>query len=337
MNEASAPLISVVIPTFNRLPRLKQVLGALSNQSLGNALFEVVVVSDGSTDGTKEYLSGYTARPLVYAHQENAGPGAARNRGVHLARGRLILFIDDDIVATPTLVERHLAAHGESATTVVIGPMLDAPGFRYSPWVAWEQAMLYKQYRAMRESVFAPTFRQFYTGNASVARPLFLGAGGFNASFRRAEDIELAYRLDQLGATFVFDETAIAHHFAERSFASWIAAADAYGRNDVTFAREHEQHWLLPVMASEFKQRSVVTQLLVRSCLTRPRLGALASLLMQTIGGAPRMIPKVSSVALSGLFALTYYSAAAKEYGDGAAFRCTLCATADHDDEGLTG
>ncbi|MGZ4771060.1 MAG: glycosyltransferase family 2 protein, partial [Ilumatobacteraceae bacterium] len=99
MTEGSAPAISVVIPTFNRLPRLKQVLGALSKQSLDNSLFEVVVVSDGSTDGTHEYLSGATPRPVVYAHQDNAGPGAARNRGVHLARGRLILFIDDDIVA----------------------------------------------------------------------------------------------------------------------------------------------------------------------------------------------------------------------------------------------
>jgi GT2 family glycosyltransferase len=242
------------------------------------------------------------------------------------------LFIDDDIVATPTLVERHLEAHGDSATRVVIGPMLDAPGFKYSPWVAWEQAMLYKQYRAMGESVYNPTFRQFYTGNASVARDLFLEAGGFDTSFRRAEDIELAYRLDRLGATFMFDETAIAHHFAERSFASWIAAADAYGRNDVTFAREHEQRWLLPVMASEFKQRSVFTQFLVGACLTRPRLGALASRPLRALGGAPHMIPRIASFALSGLYALTYYSGAASAYGDRAAFRAKLLATAEDED-----
>ncbi|MGZ4792238.1 MAG: glycosyltransferase family 2 protein [Ilumatobacteraceae bacterium] len=326
MTEGSAPAISVVIPTFNRLPRLKQVLGALSKQSLDNSLFEVVVVSDGSTDGTHEYLSGATPRPVVYAHQDNAGPGAARNRGVHLARGRLILFIDDDIVATPTLVERHLQAHGESATTVVIGPMSNAPGFKYSPWVAWEQAMLYKQYRAMRKGVYAPTFRQFYTGNASVARELFLQAGGFDTSFRRAEDIEFAYRLGQLGAAFVFDETAIAHHFAERSFASWLAAAAAYGRNDVTFARDHEQRWLLPAMASEFKQRSVITRFLVRACLTRPRLLPISSRMLQAIGRTPRLIPRVSFFALSGLYALTYYSGAADEYGDRAAFRAMLSA-----------
>ena len=327
MTETATPAISVVIPTFNRLPRLKQVLEALSRQSLDGSLFEVVVVSDGATDGTDEYLSSAAHPPLVHARQHNAGPGATRNHGVRLARGRLILFIDDDVVATPTLVERHLRAHGDSTSTVVIGPMSDAPGFKYSPWVAWEQAKLQKQYQAMRLGVYRPTFRQFFTGNASVPRALFLEAGGFDTSFRRAEDIELSYRLDQLGATFEFDEMAIGHHLAERSFASWIAAAGAYGRNDVTFAHDHEQRWLLPKMAAEFKERSVVTQVLVRTCLTRPRVASVVSRCLQAIGGSSLMIPRVSSFALSGLYGLTYYRGAADEYGDAAAFRARLCAT----------
>ena len=325
----ATPTISVGVPTFNRLPRLKQVLEALSQQTLDKNLFEVVVVSDGSTDGTDEYLAGLTPFTVVHARQDNAGPGAARNHGVQLARGRLVLFIDDDIVATPTLVEQHLRAHGESTSSVVIGPMSNAPGFKYSPWVAWEQAKLYKQYRAMHDGVYTASFRQFYTGNASLPRELFLRAGGFDTTFRRAEDIELSYRLDQLGATFVFDETAMAHHFAERSFAAWITAADAYGRNDVTFARDHEQRWLIPVMAKEFKERNVATRSLVRACLTRPRLAALASRTLRAIGGSSWMIPRVSSFALSGLHVLTYYSGAASEYGDRVEFRAKLCACDD--------
>jgi glycosyltransferase involved in cell wall biosynthesis len=326
MTEAAMPAISVVIPTFNRLPRLRLVLEAISDQTLNNDLYEVIVVSDGSTDGTDEYLESDPPRAIVHARQHNSGPGAARNHGVSLARGRLVLFVDDDVVATPQLVERHLAAHGESDSTVVIGPMLDAPGFAYSPWVAWEQAMLYKQYRAMRLGVYRPTFRQFFTGNASVPRALLDRAGGFDTTFRRAEDIELSYRLDQLGANFVFDESAAAHHLAERSFDSWVAAAEAYGRNDVTFARDHDQQWLMPVMASEFRQRSAITQRLVGVCLTRPRLATLSSRLLRTIGGSRWSIRRVSSVALSGLYGLTYYRGAASEYGDPAAFREKLFA-----------
>ncbi len=145
MTEAAMPAISVVIPTFNRLARLQRVLEALSRQTLDERQFEVVVVSDGCTDGTDEYLASTTPLSVVHGRQDNAGPGAARNHGVRLAGGRLILFLDDDVIATPTLVERHLQAHGDSTSTVVIGPMLNAPGFRYSPWVAWEQDMLYKQ------------------------------------------------------------------------------------------------------------------------------------------------------------------------------------------------
>jgi len=322
----AVPAISVVVPTFNRLPRLKQVLEALAHQSLDMGLFEVIVVSDGSTDGTDEFLDGATPLPIVHVRQDNAGPGAARNHGVRMARGRLVLFIDDDVVATPTLVEKHLRAHGESASTVVIGPMSNAPGFKYTPWVAWEQAKLYKQYRAMHDGEYAASFRQFYTGNASVPKELFLRAGGFDTTFRRAEDIELSYRLDQLGATFIFDETAIAHHFAERSFASWLAAADAYGRNDVTFARDHDQRWLLPALASEFKERSVFTRFLVRVCMTRPRLAAFTSRALKAVGGAQWMVPKVASLALSGLYGLTYYRSAGAEYGDPAEFRALLFA-----------
>lgn len=315
MTEAALPAISVVIPTFNRLERLKRVLEALSQQSLDEHEFEVIAVSDGCTDGTDEYLADTTPVRVVHARQDNAGPGAARNHGIQLARGALILFLDDDVLATPTLVERHLQAHGDSTSTVVIGPMLNAPGFRYSPWVAWEQAMLYKQYEAMRLGVYSASFRQFYTGNASVARALVVKAGGFDTAFRRAEDIELSYRLDQLGATFVFDEKAMAHHLAERSFESWLAAAAAYGRNDVTFARDHGQQWLLPAMAIEFRERSSLTQLLVRLCVTRPRIAAFFTRALMTVCRRKRTIPKVSSAALSGLYGLTYYTAAAKEYG----------------------
>jgi glycosyltransferase involved in cell wall biosynthesis len=324
MTEGAVPAISVVIPTFNRLPRLRRVLEALSRQTLSEHQFEVIVVSDGCTDGTDEYLAEATPLPVVHARQDNAGPGAARNHGIRLARGPLILFLDDDVLATPTLVERHLRAHGDSTSTVVIGPMLNAPGFPYSPWVAWEQAMLYKQYEAMRLRVYSATFRQFYTGNASVPRELVVSAGGFDTTFRRAEDIELSYRLDQLGASFVFDETAMAHHLAERSFESWLAAAAAYGRNDVTFARDHDQQWLLPVMAIEFRQRSPLTRAMVRLCVTRPRIAALSTRALTTVCHRKRAIPKITSAALSGLYGLTYYTAAAKESGDMREFKSML-------------
>ena len=98
--------VSVVVPTYNRCDRLHRVLTALAAQTFPRTSFEVIVVSDGSTDGTDEYLrSDRPPLQLVAVMQPNRGPGPARNAGVERARGRLILFVDDDVVAAPDLVE----------------------------------------------------------------------------------------------------------------------------------------------------------------------------------------------------------------------------------------
>ena len=156
--------LSIIVPTYNRLERLKRVLAGLESQSYDPASFQVIVVSDGSTDGTAEFLStasySFDLQPVL---QENQGVAVARNNGIAAADGDLLLFIDDDVVPKPELVAEHLACHqtyGEK--TVVLGPMLSPPDFQMSPWVNWEQAMLVKQYNAMVNGVYEPTSRQFY-------------------------------------------------------------------------------------------------------------------------------------------------------------------------------
>ncbi len=233
------PVLSVVLPTYNRRERLHKVLQSLADQDLDEA-FEVVVVSDGSSDGTDDDLrSGATPIPVLARFQDNQGPASARNLGVEMARGDIVLFIDDDVVADRALLRRHLDAHRRLGDkTVVIGPMLNAPDFPYSAWVAWEQVKLAEQYQAMNAGQYTATSRQFYTGNASVRREHVMKAGGFDTRFRRGEDIELAFRLEDQGLAFEFVPEAIGLHHAERSFDSWVAAARAYGRHDVVFTRE---------------------------------------------------------------------------------------------------
>ena len=99
---SSLPTVSVVVPTYNRRDRLEHVLDALFAQHT-DVPFEIVVVSDGSTDGTDAYLSTAAApagsrATLRHVRQENSGPAAARNRGVDLARGEIVVFVDDDNV-----------------------------------------------------------------------------------------------------------------------------------------------------------------------------------------------------------------------------------------------
>lgn len=311
--------VSIVIPTYNRLARLKRVLAGLEQQTVPPGSFEVVVVSDGSTDGTDRFLSQYTGElRLVPVLQPNRGVAAARNNGFRQAGGDLIIFIDDDVVPTPALVAEHLRSHGDDIERVVVlGPMLTPPDFTLSPWVRWEQAMLEKQYRAMISGEWAPTARQFYTGNTSLARRHLVEAGGFDEQFRRAEDVELAYRLVERKLTFVFNPDAVGHHYAERSFRSWIEIPYAYGRNDVIFTRDKQQEWLLPKVCREFHERNLLIQTLVRICLGRPllRTTTLAGLKTTSLLGSRLRIEPIVQMAHSGMFNLCYYQGVADELG----------------------
>lgn len=103
------PLVSVVIPTYNSREFLAETLGSVRAQTFTD--FEVVVVDDGSTDGTPDLAAGYsTLMPLRLLVQPNAGPARARNRGIREARGRYIAFIDADDLMEPQRLELQVQA-----------------------------------------------------------------------------------------------------------------------------------------------------------------------------------------------------------------------------------
>src|SRR4051794_27416912 len=106
------PRLSVVIPSYDRREALGRCLEALGRQTADPSAFEVVVVLDGSTDGSAEMLAGLRPRHALRVERKaNGGVASARNRGLELAAAPVVLFLDDDIVATPGLVEAHLRAH----------------------------------------------------------------------------------------------------------------------------------------------------------------------------------------------------------------------------------
>ncbi|MBK8988839.1 MAG: glycosyltransferase [Chloroflexi bacterium] len=314
------PILSVVLPTYNRLERLKMVLAGLEQQTFPLSEFEVLVVSDGSTDGTEAYLQTYAASfALRGLTQENQGPAVARNLGVAKASGDIVLFIDDDIVPAPQLIQEHLKIHqSDDGRTVVLGPMLTPPAFQMLPWVQWEQAMLEKQYNSIVSGRWQPSARQFYTGNTSLARQHLLDHGGFDPSFRRAEDVELAYRLSGSGLRFQFNPQAIGYHYAERSFSSWLKIPYDYGRNDVRFYKDKDQKWLLPAIFHEFRwQRNPLIQLLTYVCLGHTALStAVVSGLARIAQTGSKMNWRgITRFAYSGIFNLQYYQGVADQLG----------------------
>lgn len=324
--ESDPASVSVVLPTFNRCERLARVLNALDQQTYEGP-FEVVVVSDGSTDDTNAFLaSAKTSFDLVVIEQPNSGPAVARNRGIEAAKNNLIVFIDDDVIPVPDLIAEHVAAHQRAGDgrLVAIGPMLSPEDANYSPWVAWEQEKLQEQYVGLRSNPTA-YYRQFYTGNASVLRHHLEKSGGFDADLRRAEDVELAYRLDRAGLRFEFCPTARGFHYAERSFDSWIAMAYDYGKTNVAFDRSG-QDFLLRSLANEFRQRHRYQQKFVRTFVGRPRASRLALRALRTLVSVADKAgsAQVSANALSAMYGLEHYRGMADGLGSASALLALL-------------
>ncbi len=310
------PPVSVILPTYNRLDRLQRVLAALEKQAFPCDQFEVIVVSDGSTDGTREYMRALKSPlAITFVAQANQGVAVARNTGLGKAAGDLVVFIDDDVVPSPQLIAAHVTSHVDDRT-IVLGPMLTPSDFDMQPWVRWEQSMLMKQYDDMRTGRWTPTARQFYTGNTSLRRRHVIEAGGFDPKFRRAEDVELAYRLAERGLRFVFNDRAIGWHYAERSFKAWLEIPYVYGRNDVIFTRDKGQTWLLPTICYEFHGRHPLIRLLTRLCLDRATWSRLA---IAALKQAARL-NRLARMAYSGIFNLRHYQGIADGLGGRAEF-----------------
>jgi glycosyltransferase involved in cell wall biosynthesis len=126
-DSTTAPQLSVVVATYNRANLLLELAHDLAKQTLSPASFEVVVVDDGSQTSARSILDGHkTPFALRVIEQANAGPAAARDRGIAAARGEIILIVDDDMRLPSVLLEEHLARHREGYS-VVLGHIRSAP------------------------------------------------------------------------------------------------------------------------------------------------------------------------------------------------------------------
>ena len=168
--------LSVVVPTFNRRSILQRTIPALLKQRDVGAEFEVIVVVDGSTDGTLALLNEMGSAPrLRIIAQKNRGLAAARNRGAAAARGEIILFLDDDMMAGPDLAAVHVAEHGTASDMVVLGALGLAEGLRRSFLKEGVEAWSRDMERRLSAPGYRLRFDDWSFGHASIGRGLFLG------------------------------------------------------------------------------------------------------------------------------------------------------------------
>jgi glycosyltransferase involved in cell wall biosynthesis len=234
---------SVVIPTYNRLPILEKCLRALERQQLRAESivvgYEVVLVDDGSTDGTLEWLEAYRSE---FSHvkafsQNHQGPAAARNLGVEQAQGDTIIFIDSDLVVTEGFLQAH-------ADALVRGQQQLGSDrvFTYG-WVINTCNFDNPTSEPYKITDFSAAY--FATGNVAIARRWLEKAGLFDTRFQLYgwEDLELGVRLKQLGLKLIKCPAAVGYHwhppFALDQIPAMIDREIQRGRMGVLFYQKH--------------------------------------------------------------------------------------------------
>jgi glycosyltransferase involved in cell wall biosynthesis len=230
---------SVVIPTYNRKPILEKCLLALETQDFGDLVsgYEVILVDDGSTDGTLEWLAADSEmlphlRSLSQSHQ---GPAAARNLGVEHAQGDTIVFIDSDLVVTKDFLQAHAealtAGYKESDRLFTYGSVINTCNFDHPTTEPYKITDFSAAY--------------FATGNVAIARHWLIEAGLFDTQFQLYgwEDLELGVRLKKLGLKLIKCPAALGYHwhppFNLTQIPGMIDREIQRGRMGVLFYQKH--------------------------------------------------------------------------------------------------
>ena len=216
---APAPELSVILCTYQRREILERSIASFEAQDAAPGSFELVVVDDGCSDGTTEWLDAHAfTLPARVLHKHNGGLASARNVGIAAARGRILLFVNDDTLAYPDLVREHLRAHAELAAGGLEASVL---GTFEQPTKHLASALMRHlegsgevfRYHDMRAGEFYDHNR-FWTCNVSVSAARVREAGAFDERFKRygCEDIDLGLRLERLGLRVCYHPGARAQH-----------------------------------------------------------------------------------------------------------------------------
>ncbi len=234
---------SVVIPTYNRKAILEKCLRALEIQQLSVSTkvtdYEIVLVDDGSSDGTLEWLETHKQEfPHVRAFpQDHLGPAAARNLGVERSIGDTIIFIDSDLVVTETFLQSHANALEQGQQKLgndkffTYGAVINTANFDNPTSEPY------------KITDFSAAF--FATGNVAIPKHWLEKAGLFDTGFQLYgwEDLELGVRLKKLGLQLMKCPEAVGYHwhpaFKLEQINNLIDKEIQRGRMGVLFYQKH--------------------------------------------------------------------------------------------------
>ncbi|MFZ0390869.1 MAG: glycosyltransferase [Calditrichia bacterium] len=236
------PEVSVIIPTFYRAELLKKNLQALSGQDFPHTRFEVLVVLESDCQPSREVLAGFSSGfKLRLIESSQNGPAEKRNRGAGQASGRLLIFLDDDIIPAANFISSHVKAHAGVHNRIVVGysrPVLNQQkGFFRNALRSWWEEIFWR----MAVPGYRFNYKNLLSGNFSLEKGMWKEVGGFNPAFRCHEDYELGFRLIKRGAELVFSPEAIGNHYEMTGLQVTLNRKFEEGKADVMLVRSYPE------------------------------------------------------------------------------------------------
>jgi glycosyltransferase involved in cell wall biosynthesis len=199
------PFVSVIIPVYNAEQTLGACLESLIRQTYPQDRYEIIIVDDGSQDNTVMLARTF---PVVLVSQENQGPGAARNRGINIAKGDIILFTDADCIPEKNWIEAMVLPFKNPEIMGVKGIYKTR---QHSLVARFAQLEYEEKYQKLRQDDFIDFVDTYAAG---FRKTVFLEEGGFDPDFPIAagEDADFSYRLATRGYKMIFHPDAIVYH-----------------------------------------------------------------------------------------------------------------------------
>lgn len=231
--------ISVVMPTRNRRDSLEVVLPSLANQDYPKDKYELILVDNGSSDGTDELIKTLNIPNLRHIVQKEAGNRAgARNRGIKEASGKMVMFTDADIIAEPNLISSHMKFLSEHPDSAVVGREVQVNTLEERDGVkngTMPERTLHKPSKTRLPWYF------FLTGNAAAPKEALIDVGMFDENFTGYghEDIELGYRLEKAGIKIFYNHDAVNYHWHPVEFEEQCSKMKLAGISTVRFYNKH--------------------------------------------------------------------------------------------------
>ncbi|MFA6053919.1 MAG: glycosyltransferase family A protein [Thermodesulfovibrionales bacterium] len=252
--------LSVIVCTYNRSGYLKLVLDSLTRQTVSKNDYEIIIIDDGSSDDTRNLVQNFKPLlPLTYFYQKNSGLAAAKNHGIFASGGEIVLFLDDDDIAMPTLLEEHIKTHRKYseqhmavlhyttwAQDLVITPLMN--------FITEVGCFLFSYPHIKHGDILDYTY--FWGGRSSCKRGFLLENGVFNPVFRfGCEDIELGYRLSKYGLKVVYNGKAASKMVRAVTFDDFCMRLIRQGRSQYVFSILHDdpevKRWTEVIEAEE--------------------------------------------------------------------------------------